>query len=69
MIKDIMINSSDLSQIQEQATGDSFWNGVLKMKDRSGNEKHLVVSAGQVTDSINNDQMYVIYGKDITKYA
>lgn len=69
MIKDIMINSSDLSQIQEQATADTFWNGVLKMKDRSGNERNLVVSAGQVSDSINNDLMYVIYGKDITKHA
>jgi PAS domain S-box-containing protein len=69
MIKDIMINSSDLSQIQEQATTDTFWNGVLKMKDRSGNERDLVVSAGQVSDSVNNDLMYVIYGKDITQHA
>lgn len=66
MLKDMMINSSDLTQIKEEATADSFWNGVLKMKDRSGKELNLLVSAGQVPDSINNDLMYVIYAKDIT---
>jgi len=66
MFKDLMITSSDLSSIQEKATADSFWNGVLKMKDRSGAEVELLASAGQVPDSVNNDFMYVIYGKDIT---
>jgi hypothetical protein len=36
------------------------------MKDRNGSEIKLLVSVGQVPDSINNDLMYVIYGKDIT---
>jgi len=67
MLKDIMINSSDLSQIKEEATTDTFWNGVLKMKNRNGGEIDLLVSAGQVPDSINNDMMYVVYGKDVTK--
>jgi len=69
MLKDIMVNSSDLSQIQDKATTDKFWNGVLKMKDRDGAELQLLVSAGQIPDSINNDFMYVIYGKNTTKYA
>ena len=66
MFKDLMINSSDLSEIQEKATADTFWNGVLKMKDRNGEEIKLFASAGQVPDSTNNDFMYLIYGKDIT---
>jgi hypothetical protein len=66
MFKDLMISSADLSAIQEKATTETFWNGVLKMKDRSGAEIELMASAGQVPDSINNDLMYVIYGKNIT---
>ena len=66
MFKDLMISSADLSEIQDKATADTFWNGVLKMKDRSGAEIQVLASAGQVPDSINNDFMYVIYGKDIT---
>jgi PAS domain S-box-containing protein len=69
MLKDVIINSSDLSQIKNEATTDTFWNGVVKMKHRNGGEISLLVSAGQVPDSINNDLMYVIYGKDITKLA
>ena len=69
MFKDIMISSSDLSKINEHATTDTFWNGVLKMKDRNGSEIKLLVSVGQVPDSINNDLMYVVYGKDITQFA
>ena len=67
MFKDIMVNSADLSEIKEQATTDTYWNGVLKMKDRNGGNIDLLVSAGQVPDSINNDLMYLIYGKNITK--
>jgi GAF domain-containing protein len=66
MFKDLMISSADLSEIKDQATTETFWNGVLKMKDRNGANKELLVSAGQIEDSINNDLMYVIYGKDIT---
>ena len=66
MFKDLVINSSDLSEIKEKATKDNFWNGVLEMKDRNGEEIKLIASAGQVADSINNDFMYLIYGKDIT---
>lgn len=67
MFKDLMINSADLNLIKEEATTDTFWNGVLKMKNRGGNEIRILASAGQVPDSINNDLMYVIYGKDISK--
>lgn len=66
MFKDLMVSSADLGDIQAQATTETFWNGVLKMKHRSGSEIKLLVSAGQVPDSVNNDFMYVIYGKDIT---
>jgi len=66
MFKDLMVSSSDLSEIQEKATADTYWNGVLKMKNRNGSEVHLMASAGQIQDSINNDFMYVIYGKNIS---
>lgn len=67
MFKDLIVSSADLIEIQEKATNGTFWNGVLKMKDRTGSEVELLASAGRVPDSINNDFMYVIYGKDITK--
>jgi HAMP domain-containing protein/PAS domain-containing protein len=66
MLKDLMQNSSDLSIIQEEATEDTFWNGALDMKDRNGNPLRLLVSAGQIPDSVHYDNLYVIYGKDIT---
>ncbi len=66
MFKDLLVKSSDLGTIQGQATENTYWNGVLKMKDRNGAEVELIASAGQVPDSINNDFMYLIYGKDIT---
>ena len=66
ILKDLMINGSDLSEIKEKTGTETFWNGVLKMKDRSGVEKKLLVSVGQVPDTINNDFMYVLYGKDIS---
>lgn len=66
MFKDLMVSSADLSEIKDQATTDTFWNGVLQMKDRAGNQIELLVSAGQIQDSINNDLMYVLYGKNIT---
>ena len=67
MFKDIMVSSSELGEIQEQATVDTFWNGVLKMKDRDGAEIEMLASAGQMADSVNNDFIYAIYGKDITE--
>ncbi len=66
MLRDLMQNSSDLSIIQEEATENTFWNGVLHMKDRNGNSVRLLVSAGQIPDSVHYDNLYVIYGKDIT---
>jgi PAS domain S-box-containing protein len=66
MLKDLMVAGSYLSKIQENATEDNFWNGILKMKNRGGGNVELLVSAGQMQDSISNDLMYVIYGKDIT---
>jgi PAS domain-containing protein len=66
MLKDLMQNSSDLSIIQEEAKEDTFWNGVLNMKDRNGKPLRLLVSAGQIPDSVHYDNLYVIYGKDIT---
>ena len=66
MFKDLVISSAELGEIQQAATTDSFWDGTLKMKDREGAEIDLLVSAGQVPDSINNDMMYVVYGKNIT---
>ncbi|NJN26734.1 MAG: GAF domain-containing protein [Cyclobacteriaceae bacterium] len=69
LFKDLMVSSADLSEIKEQATTDTFWNGVLMMKDRSGNQIELLASAGQIQDSINNDLMYVLYGKNISKLS
>ncbi len=68
MFKDIMVNSAELSKIQNNATTETYWNGVLKMKHRDGREMKVLISAGQVPDSINNDLMYVIYVRDFTKY-
>lgn len=69
MFKDMMVSSSDLSEIREKAKAENFWNGILHMKDRSGNEVQILASIGQVPDSVNNDFMYVIYGQDITNLA
>ncbi len=66
MLKDLMKNSADLGLIQENATEDTFWNGVLQMKDRNGKDVQLLVSAGQIPDAVHYDNMFVIYGKDIT---
>lgn len=66
MFKDIMTSSADLNEIKEKATADTFWNGVLKMKNRNGEEIKMLSSVGQIPDSINDEFMYVIYGKDIT---
>lgn len=66
MFKDIMTSSADLNEIKEKATAETFWNGVLKMKDRNGEEVNMLSSVGQVPDSVNDEFMYVIYGKDIT---
>ncbi len=68
MFKDLMVNAAELSKIQNNATTDTFWNGVLIMKHRDGHEMKVLISAGQVPDSVNNDLMYVIYVKDFTKY-
>ena len=61
-----MTSSAELKEVQEKATDKTVWNGILKMKDRNGQEIKMLSSVGQVPDSINNDFMYVIYGKDIT---
>ncbi len=66
MFKDIMNSSADLNEIKEKATAETFWNGVLKMKNRNGDEIKMLSSVGLVPDSINDEFMYVIYGKDIT---
>lgn len=66
MFKDIMTSSADLKEIQEMATTETFWNGVLSMKDRNGEEVKMLSSVGQLPDSINDEFMYVIYGKNIT---
>lgn len=66
MFKDFMINTAVLNEIQEKATSETFWDGVLKMKDRNGEAVNLLATVGQIPDSVNNDLIYVIYGKDIT---
>ena len=61
-----MFSSADLIQIQEFATEDTFWNGILVLKNSDGEQVKLLVSAGKVIDSVNADSIYLIYGKDIT---
>jgi len=67
LLKDLVTSSRQLNEIQEQASTDSFWNGILKMKNRSGGEVELLASAGQVPDSIDGDNMYIIYGKNVSQ--
>jgi PAS domain-containing protein len=66
MFKDLMVDSADLIQIQEFATEDTYWNGILELKGKEGNQVKLLVSAGKVKDSEYNDSVYLIYGKDMT---
>jgi PAS domain S-box-containing protein len=68
MIKDMMIDTTDLNLIRENALADTFWNGTLKMKSRNGEEKRLIASAGQLVDLVSGDHIFVIYGKDITHH-
>jgi len=65
-LRDMMISKGDLGAIQERATKDMFWDGIVKMKHRDGHEIHLLASVGMIPDSINDDDMYLIYGRDVT---
>jgi PAS domain S-box-containing protein len=67
LLKDLVTSSNQLSEIQEKALTETFWNGILKMKNRNGEEVSLLASAGQVPDSIDGDHMYIIYGKNVSQ--
>jgi PAS domain S-box-containing protein len=66
MFKDIVMSGTDLSEIQSKTGSGDYWAGYLKIKHRSGHEVVLMTAAGQMTDSINDDLMYVLYGKDVS---
>jgi PAS domain S-box-containing protein len=65
-MKDIMDSSSDLSIIQEHATAESTWEGVLKVKHRNGQIVELLASVGQIPDAIYDDRMYIAYCRNIS---
>jgi methyl-accepting chemotaxis protein len=66
MFRDLMEDAADLIQIKEFATEDTYWNGILKLKSKNGEQIKLLVSAGKVKDSVYNDSVCLIYGKDMT---
>lgn len=65
-LRDMMISKGELGAIQERATEDSFWDGILNLKHRDGSEVQLLASAGMIPDSVNDDNMYIIYGRDVS---
>jgi PAS domain S-box-containing protein len=65
-LRDMMISKGDLGAIQEKATENTFWDGIIKMKHRDGREVYLLASAGMIPDSVNDDNMYIIYGRNVT---
>ena len=66
LLRDLMISKGELKNIQEEATETSYWNGILRLKHRNGQEILMQASAGMIPDSINDDYMYLIYCKDVT---
>jgi len=68
MFKDLMLTSADLIQIKDFATEDTYWNGTLVLKDKDGGQVKLLVSAGKVIESVYNDSVYLIYGKNISNF-
>jgi len=65
--KDLLDNAAVLKEISDNATEHSTWNGILEMKDKSGNKVKVWGSAGQVPDSINEGNIYVLYLIDISR--
>ncbi len=66
LLRDLMISKGELKNIQEEATEISYWNGILRLKHRNGQEILMQASAGMIPDSINDDYLYLIYCKDVT---
>jgi PAS domain S-box-containing protein len=68
-LKDLLQKPGDLNIIQEQASEKTSWEGVLRVRHRNGKWVDLLVSVGQVPDSLHNDLMYVVYCRNISKLA
>lgn len=66
LLRDLMISKGELKAIQEEATEDTYWNGILRLKHRNGQEVVLQATAGMIPDSVNDDLMYLLYCKDVT---
>jgi PAS domain S-box-containing protein len=66
LLRDLMVSKGELKAIQEEATEDMYWNGLLRLKHRNGHEIILQASAGMIPDSVNDDFMYLLYCKDVT---
>ncbi len=65
-LRELLKNTADLQAIAEETTEEHAWNGLLKMKHRNGKELTILASAGLIPDSINDENMFVVYGKDVT---
>ena len=65
-LRDFLHNGADINRIQEKVAEETYFNGILRMKNRDGSEVSLLCSAGLVPDSINNDTLYALYAEDVT---
>ncbi len=66
LLRDLMISKGELKVIQEDATEETYWNGILRLKHRNGQEILMQASAGMIPDSVNDDYIYLLYCKDVT---
>lgn len=65
-LRDFLHNGANINRIQEKVAQETYFNGILRMKNRNGSEVRLLCSAGLVPDSINNDALYALYAEDVT---
>ncbi len=65
-LRDMMVSKGELGAIQEGATEDTYWKGIIRVKHRDGHEVHLLASAGMIPDPVSDENMYLIYSKDVT---
>jgi len=65
-LRDMMVSKGELGAIQEGATENTYWKGIIRVKHRDGHEVHLLSSAGMMPDPVSDENMYLIYSRDVT---
>ena len=65
-LRDMIVSKGELGAIQEGVTEDAYWNGIIKMKHRDGREVHLLASAGMIPDPVSDENIYLVYSRDVT---